>query len=70
MSDSIYDTVQKNQENQIADQFNNFVNNFSRQFAGVKPEELGPKLVQNGAIPQNKFEQFRQIANMVTGMNK
>lgn len=70
MNNSIYDTVQKNRENQVADQFNNFINNFSKQFGGTKPEELGPQLVQSGAIPQNKFEQFRQIANAVTGMNK
>ena len=70
MANPIYDAVQNNKQNDIANQFSNFVNNFNNNFPGARPEEIGPKLVQNGVIPQNKFEQFRQIANMITGMNK
>ena len=70
MNDSIYDTVQKSKEQKIADQFTSFINNFSKQFPNMRPEQLGPQLVQNGVIPQQQFEQFRQVANMATGMNK
>ena len=70
MANSIYETVQNNQQNNVSKQFTNFINNFSKQFGGVRPEQLGPQLVNNGTIPQNQFEQFRQIANMVTGLNK
>lgn len=70
MANSIFETVQNNQQNQVAQQFTQFMNGFMANSGGMRPEQLGPQLVSNGTIPQNQFEQFRQIANKITGLNK
>ena len=39
------------------------------QQMGTTPEALGRTLVQNGRIPPQQFEQYRKIANQLTGKN-
>lgn len=70
MNNSIFETFQNNKKENVSEQFRNFINNFSKQFGGINPAQLGSQLVSQGTIPQNQFEQYRQIANMVTGLNK
>lgn len=71
MNKSIFETFQNNKKENVGEQFRNFINNFSKQFGGMNPAQLGPQLVANGVIPQNVFDQeYRPIANMVTGLNK
>ena len=82
MVNPIFDAFQPNQQNNsqpltkenIANQFTNFVDNFMKNSGGVSPEQLGPMFVQqgiqNGQISQSQFDNFRQIANMITGLNK
>lgn len=47
------------------------LSNLARQIQqmGTSPEALGRMLVQNGRIPPQLFEQYRQIANQLTGKN-
>lgn len=67
--------------NQMFGGFNNFQNNFGQfmqtfgqgmnpnsmeQFAQQKVQEM----LNTGQMSQQQFEQFRQMANQMTGMNK
>lgn len=36
---------------------------------GTTPEMLGRQLIQNGKMTPSQFEQYRQIANQLTGKN-
>lgn len=45
-----------------------FSNNFKNQFGqDANPEAIGRELINSGKINQQQFEQYRQIANMITG---
>lgn len=70
MNNPVYGAVAQNREQNISQQFINFQNNFGQMFGGMDPAQIGPQLVNSGRISQSQFEQFRQIANAVTGMNK
>ncbi len=44
-------------------------NDFARQFnAGVNPQQLVQNLLNTGKMTQDQFNQFRTIANQLTGM--
>ena len=51
--------------------FQQQLSNLGRQIQqmGTTPELLGRMLIQNGRIPPERFEQYRQIANQLTGKN-
>lgn len=54
----------------INQQLNTFGNNFRNQYGqNADPEAIGRELLNSGKIDQQKFEQFRQVANMLTGRN-
>ena len=49
---------------------NQFQQNFNQQYGqGADPSQMGQQLLNSGKMSQEQFEQFRQIANMVTGKN-
>ena len=39
------------------------------QQMGMTPEQACRQLIQNGQMSQQQFEQYRQIANQITGKN-
>ena len=45
--------------------------NLARQIApsGMTPEQIVRQKIQNGEMTQAQFEQYRQIANRLTGRN-
>ena len=49
--------------------FTNKVNSFGQQCQsqGINPEERVRQLVNSGQMSQEQFNQFAQIANMLTG---
>lgn len=51
--------------------FEQQLSNFAEQIKqmGTTPEMLGRQLIQNGRMSQVQFEQYRQIANQLTGKN-
>lgn len=55
---------------QINKKLDNFGNNLRSQFGpNVSPEQLGQQLLNSGQLSQQKFEEFRQVANFITGRN-
>lgn len=47
-----------------------FSQNFKQQFGpNADPSQIGQQLLNSGQISQEQFEQFRQIANQLTGRN-
>lgn len=47
-----------------------FNQNFKQQFGqNADPSQIGQQLLNSGQISQDQFEQFRQIANQITGKN-
>lgn len=58
-----------NQERQPS--FEKQLSNLAEQIKqmGTTPEMLGRQLIQNGRMSQSQFEQYRQIANQLTGKN-
>ena len=55
---------------QMNKKLDNFGNNLRSQFGqDVSPEQLGQQLLNSGQLSQQKFEEFRQVANFITGRN-
>ena len=55
---------------QMNKRLDNFGNNLRSQFGqNVSPEQLGQQLLNSGQLSQQKFEEFRQVANFITGRN-
>lgn len=61
--------------NRIADMLNN-MNNFNQNFdafrnqvaqQGISPEQQVANLLNSGQMTQDQFNEYRQIANMLTG---
>lgn len=49
---------------------NAFGQNLKQQFGqNADPSQIGQQLLNSGQISQDQFEQFRQIANQITGRN-
>lgn len=47
-----------------------FRQNLQQQFGpNVDPTQIGQQLINSGQMSQQQFEQFRQIANQLTGKN-
>lgn len=46
-------------------QFNSFVQNFQR--SGNNPQQMVQNLLNSGQLTQERFNQFRDIANRLTG---
>lgn len=48
-------------------QLNNFAQNYSRTFGNLNPQQAVQQLLNNGQMTQAQFNQFRNIANQITG---
>lgn len=46
-------------------QLNNFAQNIMRQ--GINPQQMVQQLLNSGKMTQAQFEQFRPVANQMTG---
>lgn len=53
---------------QTAQQFNNFVQGLDQSIRN-SPQQMVQQLINTGRMSQQQFDQFRQIANQVTGRN-
>ena len=53
---------------QTAQQFNNFVQGLDQNIRN-SPQQMVQQLINTGRMSQQQFDQFRQIANQVTGRN-
>lgn len=50
--------------------FRQQLNDFARQFQnGANPQQLVQQLLNSGKMSQAQFNQFRDIANQLTGMH-
>ena len=49
-------------------QFETFAQNFQRNFNGANPQQMVQNLLNNGKMTQEQFNQFRTIANQITGL--
>ena len=58
---------QESQQPNIQVQLSNLAKQVQQM--GTTPEALGRMLVQNGRIPPQLFEQYRKVANQLTGKN-
>lgn len=56
---------------QITPQMQMAMNQIGQQVQqlGMTPEQYGRQLIQNGQMSPQQFEQYRAIANAITGMN-
>ncbi len=48
-------------------QFNSFAQNFQRNFGNVNPQQMVHNLLNSGQMTQAQFNQYRDIANKLTG---
>lgn len=58
---------QESQQQSMQQQLSTLANQIQQM--GTSPEALGRMLVQNGRIPPQLFEQYRKVANQLTGKN-
>lgn len=63
-----YGRNQNGNQNNIGSRFIEFVNNFRRN-STKSPEETVKDLIASGKMSQQQFEQFKQMANKLTGKN-
>lgn len=49
---------------QLLQQFQQFKQNFSQQNPGINPQEYVQRLMSNGKVSQQQFEQARNFAGM------
>lgn len=59
---------QNGDNSQFGNQFSMFVNGLDKSVRDA-PMQTVQKLMNSGQMTQNQFEQFRQIANRLTGKN-
>ena len=48
--------------------FNEFMKNFQQNNNGISPQQMVQNLLNQGKMSQTQFNNFRQIANNLTGM--
>lgn len=53
----------------VMQNFANFRQNFMRQNPGVNPQQKVQELLNSGKMTQQQYENLRNIANKITGMN-
>lgn len=52
---------------QLMQQFQQFRQNFMQQNPNANPQAMVQQLLNSGRMSQQQFEQFRKMANMLTG---
>ncbi len=53
---------------QLMQQFSQFRQNWLQQNPNVNPQQAVQQLLNSGKMSQQQFEQFRKIANGISGM--
>lgn len=53
---------------QIIQQFNQFRQNWLQQNPNTSPQQAVQQLLNSGKMSQQQFEQFRNMANSITGL--
>lgn len=53
---------------QIMQQFNQFRQNWIKQNPAGNPQQVVQQLLNSGKMSQQQFEQFRNMANSLTGL--
>lgn len=56
-----------NNPNNFQQQFNQFVQNFRQ--SNITPQQAVQNMLNSGQMTQEQFNQYRQMANMLTGKN-
>ena len=54
---------------QLFQQVNNFAQQLQQQSRGMTPQQMVQNMLNNGQLSQAQFNQYRNIANKITGMN-
>ena len=49
-------------------QFDSFAQNFQRNFGNTNPQQMVQNLLNSGKMSQAQFNQYRNIANQITGL--
>ena len=49
--------------------FREFASNFQQNHKGITPQQMVQNLLNSGKMTQAQFNQYRDIANKLTGMN-
>ena len=52
---------------QMLQKFNDFAQNFQRNFGNADPKQLVQNLLNSGQMTQSQFNQFSNIANQLLG---
>ena len=54
---------------QLFNQVNNFAQQLQQQSNGMTPQQMVQNMLNSGKLSQAQFNQLRDIANKITGMN-
>ena len=54
---------------QLFSQVNNFAQQLQQQSNGMTPQQMVQNMLNSGKLSQAQFNQLRDIANKITGMN-
>ena len=54
---------------QLFSQINNFAQQLQQQSNGMTPQQMVQNMLNSGKLSQAQFNQLRDIANKITGMN-
>lgn len=68
----LFTSFQKNQQGPVGGfDLQSALQNLANQISptGMTPEQIVRQKIQNGEMTQAQFEQYRQIANKLTGRN-
>lgn len=49
-------------------QFDSFAQNFQRNFGNANPQQMVQNLLNSGKMSQAQFNQYRDVANQITGL--
>lgn len=52
----------------LRQQLDNFVQNFQRNNGNLNPQQMVQNLLNSGKMTQTQFNQYRDMANQITGM--
>lgn len=54
---------------QFQREFDEFTQNFQKNYGNITPQQMVQNLLNQGKITQAQFNQYRNMANQITGMN-
>ena len=54
---------------QFQRKFDEFTQNFQKNYGNISPQQMVQNLLNQGKMTQAQFNQYRNMANRITGMN-